>query len=134
MALSAIFTIGFIRYATVAESNSSRTKSLDKYTITAAKATTKAQMIEGGGIHPAALDPLDNSAVFIDGPSVTGNAFRSHPRFVGCRGLPNGHVVTAIPLRLSPANITSKCLQQITHHLNCQCPLTLHEVFEVTPV
>src|SRR5678815_1553726 len=87
MALSAIFTIGLIRYATVADSNSSRTKSLDKYTIRAAKATTRAQMIEGGGIHPAELDPLGNLGVFIDGPSVTGNAFRSHSRFFRLRKL-----------------------------------------------
>src|SRR5512132_569452 len=110
MAPSAIFTIGLIRYARVADIKRSRTKSLDKYTIRAAKATTKAQMIEGGGIHPAEFDPLDKSGVFIDVPSVTGNAFRNPARFLGCRGLLNDHAVSAISLGLSPANITRKGL------------------------
>ena len=80
------------------------------------------------------LDPLDNSGVFIDGPSVTGNALRSHPRFIACRDWLDDRAISSISLGLRPAHITCKGLQQIAHHLNGQCPLTLHEVFKITPV
>ena len=112
--------------ATVADSNSSRTKSLDKYTIRATKATTKAQMIEAGGIHPAELSDK-SPGDFIRLSFSHGKRFsKSYHGLSFTAAGRNDRAISAIPLGLRLANITRKGLQQITHHLNCQCPLALY--------